>query len=438
MTQVDRRRLAYTLAVLLGINTMNFFDRQILGAVAEPIKKEWKLSDAQVGWLGTAFVLLYAVVGLPLGRWADVGRRKLILAGGVLVWSVMTALSGLAWNFWSLFAFRLGVGVGEASCAPTASSLLGDLFPSRQRARAVAVFMFGLPLGLGGGFLLGGLLAQHWGWRAALFVAGLPGLVLGVLALRIAEPPRGAAEARPTGDRRRPGAPLLCVLRIPTLGWLVLAGALHNFNMYALGTFLSPFLQRYHGLSTAEAGLVAGVVYGFSGGVGVLIGGWACDWMVRRREGGRLEVASLALLLFVPGVHFALQRPPGDVWGFALCLLPACMFSYVFYAGCYPTIQDVVEPALRGTAMAVYFFAMYLLGAALGPVLTGWASDAFARRAAAADGAASVGDVHKAIGLRDAMGLLPLLGALLVVVLVVASRTVGRDRERLQAWIEAG
>src|SRR5438552_3902967 len=123
-------RLVFTLFVLLGINTMNFFDRQILPAVQEKIRHDWDLSDGKLGWLGTAFTLVYAVVGLPLGRMADVGRRKWILAGGVGLWSVLTLGSGLAWDFWSLVVLRLGVGVGEASCAPTASSLIGDLVPA--------------------------------------------------------------------------------------------------------------------------------------------------------------------------------------------------------------------------------------------------------------------------------------------------------------------
>src|SRR5437773_4291796 len=119
--------LAFTFFVLVGINTVNFYDRQVLGAVQEKVRTEWGLSDSKLGWLGTAFILLYAVVGLPLGRLADVGRRKWILAGGVGLWSLLTLGSGFAWNFWSLFVLRLGVGVGEASCAPTASSPIGDL-----------------------------------------------------------------------------------------------------------------------------------------------------------------------------------------------------------------------------------------------------------------------------------------------------------------------
>src|SRR5689334_23111639 len=143
-----RPRLGFTLCVLLGVNTMNFFDRQILPAVQEKIRKDWDLSDSELGWLGTAFILLYAVVGLPLGRLADVWRRKWILAGGVALWSLLTLGSGLAWGFWSLFVLRLGVGVGEASCAPAANSLIGDLVGPGRRARALAVFMLGLPLGL--------------------------------------------------------------------------------------------------------------------------------------------------------------------------------------------------------------------------------------------------------------------------------------------------
>src|SRR5262249_51237233 len=147
------------------------------------------------GWLGTAFILLYAVVGLPLGRLADVGPRKWVLAAGVGLWSVLTLGSGFAWNFWSLFALRLGVGVGEASCAPASGSLIGDLVPAKWRARAMSLFMLGLPLGLALSFLVSGTIADRVGWHEAFFFAGVPGLLLAVAALFLADPPRGAAEA---------------------------------------------------------------------------------------------------------------------------------------------------------------------------------------------------------------------------------------------------
>jgi MFS family permease len=463
--ETTRPRLLFTLLVLLGINTMNFFDRQVLGAVAEPIKREWHLSDAELGLLGSAFIYLYAVVGLPLGYWADIGRRKTILAAGATLWSVLTSLSGMAQSFASLFALRLGVGVGEASCAPAANSLLGDLFPPQRRARALSVFMFGLPLGLGLSFVISGEIAHHWTWRGALFVAGLPGLLLGLLVLGIPEPSRGAAELHGIGSARR-GSPLWAVLSIPTMWWIILSGALHNFNMYALGHFLSPLLIREYGVRIDRANWIAGVVYGFGGGLGILLGGWFCDRVVRRRISGRLEVAAWALLAATPCLFLALQQPREHVWRFAAWMLPGCVCLYVYYPGVYAAIQDIVEPALRGTAMALYFCAMYLLGAAQGPWATGLTSDYFAQRAMAGneDGipaavamlgtmpqagavfippwaALIVNYQHKqqaiATGLHQAMYLTVVLSGVLVLVLLAASWTFPSDYEKLQKWMKA-
>ena len=161
--------------MLFAINLMNFFDRQILGAVGEGIRREWGLSDTALGLLGTAFTLLYAVFGLPLGRLSDTKPRRLILAGGVFAWSALTAVSGMARNFSQLIVARLCVGVGEATCAPASTSLIGDLFPTGQRARAIAIWMLGLPLGLGLANGAGGWILQNWGWRKAFYVAAVPG-----------------------------------------------------------------------------------------------------------------------------------------------------------------------------------------------------------------------------------------------------------------------
>lgn len=327
-----RRQLGFILFVLFGINFMNFFDRQIPGAVAESIKKEWELSDLDLGNLNTAFILLYAVVGLPLGRLADVGPRTKILAVGVTLWSILTAASGKAWSFGSLYAMRLGVGVGEASCAPTATSLLGDLFPEKHRARAMSVFMFGLPLGVGISLIVSGMIAHNWGWRTAFYVAALPGLLLGILSLFIPDPARGGVEKHAIGAARRPGSALALVLTTPTMVWIILSGALHNFNMYAIGAFLSSYLQRYHGLNVGSAGLVSGIVYGLGGGVGILLGGWACDKMVRRRISGRLEVGAVALLISTPCIFLALQAPQNDLWGFFPWMLAGCSLLYVYYS----------------------------------------------------------------------------------------------------------
>src|SRR5206468_8207893 len=235
----------FALWVLFGINAMNFYDRQILAAVMEPIRKEWALTDSAMGLLGTAFTLLYAAVGVPLGRLADAWTRTRLLSIGVSVWSVLTAASGFASNYTSLFITRLGVGVGEASCAPAANSLIGDLYPAAQRGRALSIFMLGLPIGLFLSYWLSGKIAHSHGWRAAFYFACLPGLLLALLSLKIKEPHRGAAESYAQAGRRREGSPYWLVLGTPTMMWIILSGVLHNFNMYAVNSFLTAFLSRY-------------------------------------------------------------------------------------------------------------------------------------------------------------------------------------------------
>src|SRR6476659_4231645 len=175
---------AFAVLVLFAINLMNFFDRQIIGGVGEGIRREWALSDTALGLLGTVFTLLYAVVGLPLGRLSDRKQRRLILAGGVFVWSLLTAISGLTRSFAQLIVARLGVGVGEATCSPASTSLIGDLVPPTMRARAVAIWMLGLPLGLGLANGAGGWILQNWGWRKAFYIAAVPGIFCAIAALR--------------------------------------------------------------------------------------------------------------------------------------------------------------------------------------------------------------------------------------------------------------
>lgn len=435
----DRTRTSFALAVLFAINALNFFDRQILGAVAEPVRKEWGLSDGAIGMLGTSFTLLYAAVGLPLGRLTDKATRKRVLAGGVFVWSALTAASGLAMNYWQLFALRLGVGVGEASCAPAATSLIGDLYPANQRAKALSIFMLGLPVGIALSYAVSGSVAHAYGWRAAFYVAGLPGLLctLGVLFLR--EPKRGATEIHDVGARKREGSPYRLVLSIPTMWWIIVSGALQTFNMYAIGSFLTPFLMRYHSLDIRSAGFVAMVVFGLAGIPGLLVGGFIGDSVNKRRPNGRMLLASICLLASVPLIFLALGRPRGDTIGFALLMGAGVAIMSVYYSTVYPAIQDVFEPSLRGTAMAIYFFAMYVLGAALGPVGTGLASDYFTGREAVAAGVVATTQTalepFRAAGLHSAMYIIPVLGALLALVLFAGSRTIARDMEKLIQWM---
>jgi MFS family permease len=432
-------RTMYALAVLFAINLMNFFDRTIFGAIGEAVRKEWGLGDAAIGLLATSFTLVYAVVGLPFGRLSDRFARKKILAGGLFAWSLLTSASGLARNYWQLFAVRLGVGVGEATCAPAANSLIGDLFPTSRRAWALSVFMLGLPIGNGLAYAIGGPVTQAYGWRTAFFVAGIPGLLC-VLAIKwLREPPRGMSEAPGVGGRRRPGSPYAVVLSLPTMWWLIASGALHNFNMYAIAQFLSPFLIRFHHVTIKNAGLLSTVVYGLSGIGGLLVGGLSADAAYRRRVDGRLLVGGIAIAISSPLMFLAVGRPAGDVLGFALLMGTGCGVMYAYYSCVYSTIQDIVEASLRATAMALYFCAMYVLGASFGPVATGLASDYFtseaARIAGVVEPTAKALEPFRGVGLHSAMYLIPALFAVLAVVLFAASRTVKKDIEKLQAWI---
>ena len=429
----------YALGVLFVINALNFFDRQIIGAVGEPIRREFGLGDTELGILNVAFTLVYAIVGLPLGKLADKFARRKILSVGVFVWSIFTAASGLASGFWQVFAFRLGVGIGEASCAPAANSLIGDYFPSEKRAQATSIFMLGLPIGLALSFAISGAVAQRFGWRAAFFVAGLPGLLCVVLAFFIREPERGAVEKINVGAKRREGSAFKNVLATPTLRWIILSGMLHNFNLYAISAFMNSYLIRFHGLDIQNAGFVSTIIYGGLSLPGLLGGGALGDWANKKRAGGAMLVVTIAILLSIPFFLFALQAQAGNVLTFLIMMGVSVALMYFYYSIVYAAIADVTEPASRGAAMAVYFFAFYLLGASFGPYIVGAISDYFTQNAAVAAGITVFNkdtlEPFRAAGLRSAMYLVPILSGILTLVLFAASRTVKNDVEKIQNWM---
>ena len=422
-SRLSAGRLAYTLAVLFALNFMNFYDRQVVGAVGEKIKQEWQLSDGQLGSLTTAFVLVYALVGIPFGRLADTGKRRLVLSRGIAVWSAFTALSGAAGTFLSHFLYRMGVGVGEASLAPTANSLIGDLFPPEKRARAISIFMLGLPLGLGASYLISGLVAKATGgWRSALYVAAVPGFVLAILALFLPEPERTApvdahASTESAADSIR------AVLRIRTMWWIIASGAVMNLVMYAVSAFSTSFYIRYHGLDIDYANRFNALVFGAGGGLGMLLGGWLGDRAGTRGAAGRLRLATIGALIAAPMFWLALEQPRGDAAGFAGYLFAAVLAIYLYYSTVYAAIHDLVPARMRGMAMSVYFFVFYIF-TGIGLIVFGTLSDALAARALATGVTAAE---SRALGLHNAMYAMPLFCALLVVVLFVASRSAVRD-----------
>jgi MFS family permease len=433
------------LLILFLVNVLNFYDRQVLGAVFEPLHREFGLSDTQLAALATAFTLLYAVAGLPLGRLADTWSRKRLLAIGVGVWAALTALGGLASSYGMLLGTRLGVGIGEATCAPAATSWIGDLVPAARRARAMAMFMLAVPVGGFLSFAVGGPVAQAWGWRVALVLAAVPAVALLPALMALREPARetkpeqlagesacptysDAIAGQPTGkselQRETPSPWLLA--RIPAFWWVAASGAIVNFMLYSLSFFLPAFLTRYHGLSVARAGVWSGVGSGAAGVFGALAAGYLGDRVTRDLGRRRLLLAAGAAALAVLPALAAIGLPGGSVLGAVLLLMLAYGLWQTYYGLVYAAIQDIVPAQLRGTAMATYYLAMYLCGASFGPLVTGRLSDHFAR--AAANSGAGL-EAARAIGLHQAMYLIPACSVALAGVLWAAGRSVAAAEE---------
>ncbi|HEY1493432.1 MAG TPA: MFS transporter [Candidatus Solibacter sp.] len=423
------KRAGYSsLTLLVAVNVLNFYDRHVLGALTEPIRKEFGLSDAQVGLIGSAFIWLYALVGLPLGRAADSWSRKKLLSGGMVVWAALTGVASMAASYTMLLLSRLGFAVGEAVVAPAATSWIGDLFPAGERSRPLALFMLGVPVGASLSYFFSGPVAQAYGWRTAMLLAAAPALLLIPLMLCIAEPVRGGAESQ-----REPMAKssMTAILKIPTMWWIIASGALLNFNMYAIATFLPAFLSRIHGLTLARSGIATGTIFAVGGIAGGLLAGRLGDHVIRTRENGRLLVAAAICAAGAPAAFLGIGA--GSVYAAIPLIAVAYGTLNAYYGLVYSAIQDIVAPAMRGSAMAIYFLAMYLCGASFGPLLTGKLSDWMAHRAADAAGATRITEAFKAIGLQQAMFVIPVLSLLLGLVLYCGSRTIAADMRNRRA-----
>lgn len=418
--------------ILFLVNLLNFFDRVIPSVVFEPMRLEFDLNDLQLGIIGAAFTVVYAVAGIPLGRLSDTGSRKTVIAVGVAVWSGMTAATGFAWNYTTLLITRMGVGIGEASCAPAATSLIGDLFPASKRSRAMGVFMLGLPLGLVLAFFtVGQMVVAFDSWRAPFFIAAIPGLILAVVILFIKEPKRGAAEDTALGttllDR-----PIRRVLSIRTVWWIIASGVMVNFAAYAGNTYMVALLQRFYSLTLGDAALVTGSIVGVTGLIGLTIGGWVSDRIHMKSETGRLNYGAISLFFAALATGFALDRENG-VMAFSVLFGIGWLLYYSYYTTVYPALHDVVEPRLRATAMAMYFAGQYLLGGAFGIVVVGAISDYRANKAMEAAGLTELTESMRALGLHDAMYLVPVTLLLTALFVFLAGRSFAKDKTRMIA-----
>lgn len=363
------------LAVLILAYTFNFLDRQILGILAGPIKAELGLSDSQLGLMGgLAFALFYTGLGVPIAALADRWSRTWIMTGALTLWSGFTAACGLATGFWQLFLCRMGVGVGEAGGVAPAYSLISDYFPKEQRARALAAYSFGIPIGSALGILFGGLIAHAIDWRAAFVVVGLAGVALAPLfRLIVREPPREASStALPAGGGIHE------LLAKPSFWLISLGAAASSVCGYGVAFWLPSFFERSLGMGLVDRSLFLGSMTLVGGVIGVWAGGVLGDRLGRARPAAYLLVPAAAFLLALPCFVLAVQAE--TLWlAFVLFLIPTGL-NLVWLGPVITAVQHLVTPAQRSTASACFLFVNNLIGLGLGTWYFGAVSDALTPR----------------------------------------------------------
>lgn len=375
------RYRAYVMFLLVLVYTLNFIDRQIVGILAVPIKADLGLSDTQLGLMGgLAFALFYTGLGIPVAMLADRGSRTWIMTAALTIWSAMTAVCGLAQNFWHLFLGRLGVGIGEAGGVAPAYSLIADYFPPHQRARALSVYSFGIPIGSALGIVIGGFLASRIDWRFAFFAVGLAGIALAPLfRLTVAEPARGRYDAQPPTRPAHFGQILGTLATKPSF-WLMSLGASSSSMMgYGIFFWLPSFFVRSYGLSLLEASLVFGAALLIGGIAGTWLGGVLAD-----RYGARGQYAAYVL---IPAVAFLGTVPfyagavlsPNLLVSFLALLVPIAL-GLLWLGPVLSAIQHVVPSGMRATASAVFLFINNLIGIGAGTVVLGILSDSLQDR----------------------------------------------------------
>ena len=371
------------LLILLLAYIFNFVDRQIVGILAVPIKADLGLSDTQLGlMIGLAFALFYTGLGIPIAWLADRRSRVKIIAISLGLWSVFTALCGLAQNFWQIFLARMGVGVGEAGGVAPSYSLIADYFPPERRARALAFFSFGIPIGSALGLFVGGWIADAVNWRAAFVVVGLAGLLLVPLVwFGIREPERGGFD-RPAGTHSEPAPPLLQVAallaRKPSF-WLLSIGAASGSIMgYGLFAWLPSVLVRSFGFDLVGASIFYGSI--------VLIGGLAGTWL-GGAIGDRVGAGNRGAYALVPAVSFIIAVPLFAIGLFSSSLvvtfglfLVTQALALAWLGPVLAAVQHIVPPTMRATASASFLFINNLIGIGFGIPFLGFISDQLGSR----------------------------------------------------------
>ncbi len=372
----DRARRQPSASLVLGLLLIayifNFLDRQILGILAAPIKADLHLSDSEFGALGgTAFALLYSVLGIPLAYVADRISRSGVIAGALAVWSGFTALCGTATGFWQLFLYRVGVGVGEAGGVAPSYALIADYFPRERRARALAIFSLGIPIGLGGGSFIGAHLADWLGWRAAFVVMGVAGVILApIVRLIVRDVPRAAPVS--TQTPLRSVFPMLA--RKPAFWLLAFGASASSLCGYGLALWTPSILMRSFGLDLVSAGNFLASLVIIGGCAGVFAGGWFADRLGRMDRGWYAKLPAIAWLITAPTFVAGFFAP--NLWLAWLLLLIPNALNILWLGPVTTAVQHLVPPPMRATASACFLLINNLIGLGVGPWLIGRISDA--------------------------------------------------------------
>jgi MFS family permease len=381
----------FVLAILTVVYALNVLDRYILGVLLPQIKVDLAVNDTYLGVLtGVGFALFYATLGIPIATLADRTPRKRIIAVCLALFSVMTAVCGFAKTFAQLLIARIGVAVGEAGTSPPSFSIISDYFAQGERAKAMSIFTVGANVGVLAGFTLGGVIATHYGWRAAFFIVGVPGLIMvAVVARFVREPRRGLSD--PVRTQPLSAAPVASVRETFAFLWgqkslrhILFGASLILFVSNGISAWLPSFLLRTHGMTTAKSGVAMGLMLGFGGIVGTLgAGGALVDRMARRDARWPLWIVAAATLLTFIGNSLVFIASDGAL-ALTAFIVPAILTT-VWQAPTLAMIQSLAPLNMRATAGACLVLIGNLIGLGLGPLTMGVLSDVYAHYGAGAD-----------------------------------------------------
>jgi MFS family permease len=367
----------YALIILTLAYTSSHVDRGIVNIVLQPIKNEFHVSDTLLGLLsGLAFALFYATLGVPIAMWADRGNRRNIISLAVTVWSVMTAACGLATSFTHLLAARIGVGIGEAGSSPPSHSMIADIYPKESRSTAMAFYSIGVYVGAMLGLVVGGYVVQHYGWRMTFYVVGLPGLVIALLVrFTTKEPLRGRADGIAHDAERKSNLFDVArhLWRTKSARHITIGLTLVSFVGYGGLIFGPSFFQRSLGVSPQSVGLIFGIIAGFVGGIGALLGGFLADYFARRDMRWNSWVIAVAKIVGMP--LFIVFYMSSDL----RLMIPIYVVSSVigaFYLGpSFAMIQSLTPLHMRALTSAVMLFVLNFIALGFGPLTVGFVSD---------------------------------------------------------------